>query len=112
MITVIFSIALYFVIAATLYASDGWFDYFDHKNEYSPDDMGVILCSLLWPVLGIFLIGSVLKRKIKERRKEFDDKRVIAAHIRIAEVKKAEAELAIIEMQLDRELKEQRRNAG
>lgn len=112
MLSVILYCLLYLAIAGGIYISDGWFDYFNGKDKYLHDDFGIIICSIFWPVTFVFILGAVVKRNLQTKREEYNKKKEQETHIRIAEVKKAEAELALIEYQLERELKEDRRKAG
>jgi hypothetical protein len=105
MITAILVCPLYLVVSGAIYISDGWFDYFNGKDKYLHDDFGIIICSIFWPLTFVFILGAVVKRNLQSKREEYNKKKEQETRIRVAAVKKAEAELALIESQLDQELR-------
>ena len=91
---ILICLAIYLVGAMFWYAIDGWINYSEGDRD------APILVGFLWPIFMWFVIADSLRTKLKEAKKNKTEKQQLEKRIRIAEEKKLEKEIELLDQEL------------
>ena len=108
--------AIWLIGAWITYIADGWFDS-DSSNSFDSD--GLFFAAILWPIMLVlailFFFPAELRKKLQNKRKEYDKRQAEQEKVRIAQIreaealqKKAELELSEFMSQMEEESKQKR----